>query len=344
MIDELRLAISELLDGRDLSAEMTHAAVGAIMDGRSTEVEITALLTALRCRGESVDELVGAAKAMRERATAIPCRTANLLDTCGTGGDSLHTFNISTAAALVAAAAGQPVAKHGNRSVSSSTGSADVLEALGVNLQLTPEQIASCIDKLGIGFCFAPLLHGAMKYAAPVRKQLGFRTVFNMLGPLTNPARATYQLVGASRTTAAEMLAQALHQLGSQRALVVCGNDELDEVSLWGETAVFEVSSSGVQRHTWTASTLGLPECRVDDLRVSNSAESAEMIRQVFAGQPGPARNTLIANAAAALFAADRVASVVDAIPLAQAAIDQGQAAALCDKLAAETQAMKAGG
>ena len=338
MIDELRFAISELLEGRDLTAEAMHSAIGAIMDGRSTEVEITALLTALRCRGESVSELVGAAQAMRERATAIPCRTLNLLDTCGTGGDSLHTFNISTAAALVAAAAGQPVAKHGNRSVSSSTGSADVLEALGVNLQRTPDQIAACIDEIGIGFCFAPLLHGAMKYAAPVRKQLGFRTVFNMLGPLTNPARATYQLVGASRVAAAEMLAQALHQLGSQRALVVCGNDELDEVSLWGETAVFEVSPSGVQRHTWTAALLGLPECDVAQLRVSSAAESAALIRSVFAGERGPARDILVANAAAALFAAQRAASIQEAVPLAAAAIDQGHAALLCERLVESTR------
>ncbi len=339
MIDELRHAISELLDGRELSADAMYAAVGAIMDGRSTEVEITALLTALRCRGESVSELVGAAKAMRERATSIPCQTAPLLDTCGTGGDSWHTFNISTAAALVAAAAGQPVAKHGNRSVSSSTGSADVLEALGVNLQRTPEQIAHCIDTIGIGFCFAPLLHGAMKYAAPVRKQLGFRTIFNLLGPLTNPARATYQLVGASRIAAAEMLARALHQLGTERALVVCGNDELDEVSLWGETTVFEVSLDGVRRHTWTVATLGLPECRVADLRVSNSAESAAVIRGVFAGQRGPARDIVIANAAAALLAANRADSIQAAVPLAAAALDNGQAAALCERLVEFTQA-----
>lgn len=338
MIDELKLAVTELLEGRDLSADVMHSAVGAIMDGKSSEAEIAALLTALRCRGETVSELVGAARAMRERATSIPCRTANLLDTCGTGGDSLHTFNISTAAALVAAAAGQPVAKHGNRSVSSSTGSADVLEALGVNLQLTPDQIASCIDTVGIGFCFAPLLHGAMKHAAPVRKQLGFRTIFNMLGPLTNPARATYQLVGASRIAAAEMLAQSLHQLGAQRAIVVCGNDELDEVSLWGTTTAFEVTPAGVHRQEWTASALGLPECRVDDLRVGNAAESAALIRSVFAGQRGPARDILVANAAAGLLAANRAGSIQQAVPLAAAALDDGRAAALCQRLIDFTQ------
>lgn len=333
MIEELGIAIHELLDGRSLSADATYAAVGAIMDGRSTEVEIAALLTALRCRGETADELEGAARAMRERATLIPCSTGNLLDTCGTGGDSLHTFNISTAAALVAAAAGQPVAKHGNRSVSSSSGSADVLEALGVNLQLTPAQVAECVDQVGIGFCFAPLLHQAMKYAAPVRKQLGFRTLFNLLGPLTNPARASYQLVGASRIATAEMLATALHRLGAARALVVCGNDELDEVSLWGETTVFEVSSNEVQRHTWTAHLLGLPTCCVDELRVTTAADSAAIIRRVLAGEQSAARDIVVANAAAGLLAAQQAPTIQDAVPMAAAAIDSGRAAQLCDEL-----------
>ena len=333
MIDELRTALTALLEGRDLDSDTMRAAVGAIMDGRSTEVEIASLLTALRCRGETVDELVGAAQAMRERATLIPCNTGSLLDTCGTGGDALHTFNISTAAALVAAAAGQPVAKHGNRSVSSSSGSADVLEALGVNLQLTPAQVADCVDQIGIGFCFAPLLHQAMKYAAPVRKQLGFRTIFNLLGPLTNPARATYQLVGASRIAAAEMLAKALHRLQATRALVVCGNDELDEVSLWGETTVFEVSTAGVQRHTWTVATLGLPTCRVEELQVATAADSAAVIRRVLAGEPGAARDIVVANAGAGLLAANRAPTIEQAVSLAAAAIDQGRAAQLCERL-----------
>lgn len=341
MIDELRTAILELLEGRHLSTETMRTAVGAIMDGRSTEVEIASLLTALRCRGESVGELVGAAQAMRERATVIPCTTGNLLDTCGTGGDALHTFNISTAAALVAAAAGQPVAKHGNRSVSSSSGSADVLEALGVNLQLSPAQVADCVDQVGIGFCFAPLLHQAMKYAAPIRKQLGFRTIFNMLGPLTNPAGAAFQLVGASRVASAEMLANALHQLGASRALVVCGNDELDEVSLWGETTVFEVSPAGVQRHTWTTVTLGLPTCRVEELRVSTAADSAALIRRILTGELGAPRDIVVANAGAALLAANRAPTIQDAVVLAAAAIDNGNASRLCDRLVEFTRPAK---
>lgn len=339
MIEEIRAAMTELLEGRRLTSEVMRTAVGAIMDGRSTEVEIAALLTALRCRGESVGELVGAAQAMRERASGIPCQTENLLDTCGTGGDALQTFNISTAAALVAAAAGQPVAKHGNRSVSSSSGSADVLEALGVNLQLTPAQIGECIDEVGIGFCFAPLLHEAMKYAGPIRKQLGFRTIFNMLGPLTNPARATFQLVGASRTVAAEMLAGALHQLGATQALVVCGNDELDEVSLWGETAVFEVRSDGVRRHTWTSVTLGLPTCQVSELRVSSAAESAAVIRRLLDGERSAARDIVLANAGAALFAAGRATTIEAAVAQAAQAVDSGRAARLCENLVAFTRA-----
>ena len=338
MIDELKTAVAELLEGRHLSAEAMKAAVGCLMDGRSSEVETAAFLTALRCRGESVGELVGAARAMRERATPIPCRSKGLLDTCGTGGDLLHTFNISTAAALVAAAAGQPVAKHGNRSATTTTGSADVLEALGVNLHISADNVGRCIDEIGIGFCFAQLLHGAMKHVAPVRKQLGFRTIFNLLGPLTNPAGATYQVIGATRTSIAEMIAQALHQLGSQRALVVCGNNELDEVSLWGETAVFVASPTGVSRETWTAATLGLPECRVESLRVHSPTESANVIRKVFSGEPGSARNIVIANAAAALFAANKTTSIQAAVPLAAAAIDSGAARNLCEKLSEWTK------
>ncbi len=333
MNESLKLALAELLEERRLPADMMKSAVGAIMDGQCTEAGIAAFLTALRCRGESVGELVGAARAMRERATPIHCQTHGLLDTCGTGGDLLHTFNISTAAALVAAAAGQPVAKHGNRSATSTTGSADVLEELGVNLQLSAEQVGRCIDEVGIGFCFAPLLHGAMKHVAPVRKQLGFRTIFNLLGPLTNPARASYQVIGTTRTRVAELLAQALFELGNQRAIVVCGNDELDEVSLWGETAVFEVSSTGVVRQTWTAAKLGLPECRVESLRVSSAADSADVIRKVFGGERGPAYDIVVANAAAGLLAANRAESVQAAIPLARAAIDSGRVTALCDRL-----------
>jgi anthranilate phosphoribosyltransferase len=310
-----------------------RAAVLAIMSGRATDAAIAALLTALRMKGESVGEIVGAAEAMRSCCTRIPATRAGLLDTCGTGGDELFTFNISTATALVAAAAGVPVAKHGNRSVSSTSGSADVLERLGVNLQLSIAQVARSIDEVGIGFCFAPLAHAAMKHAAPVRKELGFRTIFNLLGPLTNPAGAAYQLVGANSPQTAEKLAHALAQLGCRRAVVVCGGGQLDEVSLWGETTAFVLADGSVTRNIWTSETFGLPECRVADLRVDSSDESVTAIRSVLAGEPGPRRDIVLANAAAALFAAERTADLRAGVAQAAEAIASGKAGEVLRRL-----------
>ena len=311
MPDPLATAIDNVIAHNDLASEQMQSAVGRIMDGEAEEAQIAALLTALRMKGETVDEIVGAARAMIERCTRIPTQQTGLLDTCGTGGDALHTFNISTATALVVASCGVKIAKHGNRSVSSSSGSSEVLKALGVNIDLQPEQVATCIEDIGIGFCFAPLSHAAMKHAAPVRKKLGFRTIFNLLGPLTNPAGADRQLLGANNTDAAEKLAHALVQLGRQRAAVVCGNGELDEVSLWGETTAWIVNDGEVRNETWTAASFGLNEIDVNDLKVSSPDESADVIRAIFAGNPGPARDIVLANAAAALLVAD----VVDALP-----------------------------
>ncbi len=321
MHSAIHAAINFVFDGYDVPEPICQQAVAAIMAGECDEVSIAALLTALRVKGEAVDEIVGAARAMSDLAEKVPTARSGLLDTCGTGGDELRTFNISTATAFVAAACGVPVAKHGNRSVSSSSGSADVLEALGVSTHLTPAQVGRCLDEIGIGFCFAPIFHGAMRHAAPVRKALKFRTLFNLLGPLTNPAGAEFQLLGASRIDTAEKLARAASRLGRKRAFVVCGNDQLDEVSLWGETTVFEVAGSEVNRRSWTAETFGLPECRVEELRVESAAESAARIQAVFAGDSGPARDIIIANAAAALLvtgaesdprsAADRAAKAI---------------------------------
>lgn len=343
MIDALQTVMTDLLEGRAVSAAAMEQAIGAIMDGAADPVEIAALLTALRCRGETVDQLVGAARAMRARSLKIPSVRSGLLDTCGTGGDSLHTFNISTATAFVAAACGVPVAKHGNRSASSKSGSADVLEALGVRLDLTPEQVGQCVDELGIGFCFAQRLHGAMKHAAPVRQKLGFRTLFNLLGPLTNPAKAQHQLIGVGKIRLAELMAGALSQLGSRHALVVCGNDELDEVSLWGETTVFDVQNGIVERKAWTPELLGLDECDVADLRVDSPAQSAEIIRQVLAGTKGPARDIVLANAAAALVAADLVTEPREGVLRAAGVIDSGIAADLLHQFAAQTQSLAEG-
>lgn len=326
--------IHRLIEGKDLSRAEMASLIGDVMDGKCSEPQIAALLTSLRMKGEVVDEIAGAAEAMQQRATPIPTHRTGLLDTCGTGGDQLHTFNISTATAIVVAACGVPVAKHGNRSVSSSSGSADVLEALDVNLQLSPEQVARCIDEVGLGFCFAPLVHGAMKYAAPVRRALGFRTIFNLLGPLTNPARAEYQLLGVHSPKNADKLAHALGQLGRTHALVVCGNGELDEVSLWGTTEVYEITDHSVSRHTWTADDFGLPGCSVSELKVGSAAESADVLKRIFAGEPGPHRNIVVANAAAALYAAREAESLSEGVQRVTQVLDDGSAATLCTRLA----------
>ncbi len=333
-------AMTFLLDRHDVPEVVCRAAVSAIMDGHCEEVSIAAFLTALRVKGEAVDEIVGAARAMSERAERVPTRRTGLLDTCGTGGDEQRTLNISTATAFVAAACGVPVAKHGNRSVSSSSGSADVLEALGVCTQLTPAQIGRCLDEVGIGFCFAPVFHGAMRHAVPVRKALRFRTLFNLLGPLTNPANAEFQLLGASRIMTAEKLAQASAKLGRQRVLVVCGHDQLDEVSLWGETTVFEVVAGNVGRRTWSAATFGLSECHVEELQVSSATESAARVRAVFGGELGPARDIIVANAAAALIASEAETDPRAAADRAAAAIRSGQAAETLTKFAEFTRSL----
>jgi anthranilate phosphoribosyltransferase len=344
MLAELQTVVLQLLDHRDVSAADMERAAEAVMDGRCQDAELGSLLTALRCRGETVDELVGAARVLRRRAARTPTHRTGLLDTCGTGGDGCHTFNISTAAALVAAAAGVPVAKHGNRSASSVSGSADVLEALGVAVTLTPTQVGQCIDELGLGFCFAPVAHSSMKHAAAVRKQLGFRTLFNLLGPLTNPAGAEHQLIGASRIDQAALLAQALAQLGTTRSLVVCGNNELDEVSLWGQTTVFEVAGTEIRQKSWTATDLGLPECQLDSLRVHSAAESANVIRSVLSGQRCSARDIVLANAAAAIWVTGAVSTPAEGAGHAAEAIDSGAAARRLEAFASLTQRLAAAG
>ncbi len=338
MLEVIEHALHRLCDRHDLTTDEMRAVISAIMSGQSSEVEIAALLTALRVKGESVGEIAGAALAMIDYATPIVTQRTGLLDTCGTGGDQLHTFNISTTTAFVVAATGVPVAKHGNRSVSSSSGAADVLEALGVNIQLSPERVGACVRDVGIGFCFAPLLHGSMKHVAPIRKQLKFRTIFNLLGPLTNPARAEYQLLGTGRVENAEKLAQALTQLDRQHACVVCGAGQLDEVALWGTTTALEVRGTQVTRHAWTAATFGLSECSPDQLRVTSPAESAAVIRGILAGEKGPARDIVVANSAAGLWVAEKATDLREAANLAAKAIDSGAARAVLERLIAASQ------
>jgi anthranilate phosphoribosyltransferase len=237
----------------------------------------------------------------------------------------------------VAAAAGAPVAKHGNRHASSCSGSADVLEALGVNIRLTPEQVGRCIDEIGIGFCFAPLLHQAMKHVIPVRQALGIRTIFNLLGPLSNPAGAAYQLIGSSRIATARILAGAVAALGTTRTLVVCGNDQLDEVSLWGTTTVFDVQGESISSMEWTAAEMGLPACHVEDLRIESPQQSATMIQQALSGEPGPARDMAAANAGAALLATGRASTIREGVEQALGAIETGAARRKLEELIAWT-------
>jgi anthranilate phosphoribosyltransferase len=329
----LQVPLQQLLNHQSLTSDQCFQCIGAIMDGHCDAVDIAAFLTAIAAKGADADELAGAARAMRARVSRIATRRSPLLDTCGTGGDQLHTFNISTATAIVAAACGVHVAKHGNRSVSSSSGSADVLEALRVNISLSADDAGRCLDEIGIAFCFAPMLHGAMKYAAPIRKQLGFPTIFNLLGPLTNPAGAEYQLLGASSNAKAELLATALSRLGGKCALVVCGNDQLDEVCLWGPTTVFEVAGGQLTRHQWLPEDFGIEPCDVSQLTVRNASESAAVIRSVLSGNPSPATSIVIANTAAALLACRFSQDLISAVRRVREVLKSGAASEKLNQL-----------
>ncbi|MEW4487711.1 anthranilate phosphoribosyltransferase [Thalassoglobus sp. JC818] len=335
----IRAVIEKILQNEEIQEEPMQAAVGAIMDGECSPVDVSSFLTALAVDGETETEIAGAAAAMRKRSLKIETSQTGLIDTCGTGGDKLHTFNISTATALIVAACGQPVAKHGNRSVSSSSGSADVLEALGVNIGLSAELAGQCLDELGICFCYARLFHGAMKHVAPIRAELGIRTIFNLLGPLTNPASAEFQLLGANRDGNAERIAQAASRLGTKKTFVVCGNDQLDEVSLWGKTRVWEVTGNNPPvLMVWTPADFGLEECHPDELKVSSPGESADVIRSIISGQAGPARRMVVANAAAALLCSGRASSLIEGVRFAEDAIDRGEVRLLLNRLAEWSQ------
>lgn len=335
--------LAYVMNGQTLTAEQMHAVVSEMMTGDSDPLQTAGLLCVMSAREETAEEFTGAARAMRERATLIRQDGTDLLDTCGTGGSGLKTFNVSTAAAIVCAAAGVRVAKHGNRSITSTSGSADVLEQLGVKIELTPEQVNQCLDHVGIGFCFAPLLHLAMKNVGPIRKALGVRTIFNMLGPLTNPARAEYQLLGTIRTRYAEKLAGALAQLGTKRSVVLCGNNELDEISLWGPTELFVVADGTVQQQTIHPAELGLPTCTLADIQVDSAAESADLIRRIFQGDTVPARAMVIANAAAGLWVTGRTSSIQAGIPLVTDIIQSGQAASQLERLREFSQQLRTG-
>ncbi len=321
----------------DLGDNDARAAMLAILSGEATIAQVAAFLVALRMKGETAAELTGFARAMREKAERVHVQLNGepLLDTCGTGGDGAGTFNISTVAAFVTAGAGARVAKHGNRSISGHCGSADVLEALGVRVASDPRRVAEAIRTVGIGFLFAPAHHPAMKNAQPARLELKMRTVFNLLGPLTNPAGASRQLAGAPSAHAAELMAGALAALGTDRSFVVHGEDGLDEVSTTGPTIAFEVAGGRVERRYWTPADFGLPACRIEEIRGGDAERNAAIARSVLGGERGPCRDIVLANAAAALVAAGRAAGLLEGVALAADSIDSGRAAEAVRALAA---------
>jgi anthranilate phosphoribosyltransferase len=323
---DMQSAIAAVIDRRDLSAADMQAVMRLIMTGQATAAQIGGFLVGLRMKGETVDEIAAAAGVMRELATHVDIAGPHLVDTCGTGGDGASTFNISTASALVTAAAGGRVAKHGNRSVSSSSGSADVLEAAGVRLDLGPEQVAACVEQLGVGFLFAPRHHSAMKHAIGPRKEMRVRTVFNLLGPLTNPAGAPNQVLGVFSADWVEPLAQVLKQLGSEHVLVVHAEDGLDEISIAAPTRVAELKDGKISCYTISPEDFGLQRADLAAIAVEDAQQSLAMIRAVFDGQPGPAHDIVILNAGAAIYAAGLVSSLADGVSRAADVIQAGKA------------------
>jgi len=350
----LSLALVSATHGEDLTRRQAELAMEEVLSGKAIESELASLLAALRFKGETVEELVGFAAAMRRHAAIhfpMGRRAADevIVDTCGTGGDALGTFNVSTAVAFVVAGAGVRVAKHGNRSISSRCGSVDVLEALGVIIDLPPERVAQSIEEVGIGFLFAPAVHAATRHAMPVRRELKIRTVFNLLGPLTNPAGASAQVAGVYDAGVTELMARALGELGVRRAFVVHGADGLDEISISGETSIAELRSGEVRSYTVTPEDFGVPRAPLDAIRGGDAARNAQILLQMFGGdgrahQDGPCRDIVLANSAAALVAAGHAPDFLAGVRTAAESIDSGAARARLDALVAFTQSEKGHG
>jgi anthranilate phosphoribosyltransferase len=336
----IQAALADLLDGRDLGREQARAVMDEIMRGEATQAQIGGFLVALRLKGETPEEIAGCAEAMREHVLPVRPQRQDLVDTAGTGGDGASTINISTAAAIVAAAAGAGVAKHGNRAVSSASGSADVLEALGFDLEQSAERIERSIDELGFGFMFAPTHHPAMRHAAPVRRELATRTVFNVLGPLTNPAGARAQVIGVYSRPLVRTIAEVLAQLGARRAFVVHGAAGIDELSPAGPNEVCEVVDGTVRERVIDPADLGIARCDPAELRGGTPAENADVIRQVLDGAPGGRRDAILLNAAGAVAAAGHAEDLREGLALAREAIDSGAAAARLEELVEFTRAV----
>jgi anthranilate phosphoribosyltransferase len=334
--------LTKLIDRHDLPFAEMRELMEHIMDGQLTPAQIAAVLIALRTKGETVTEIAAAAAVMRELSTKVKVKhTGHLLDTCGTGGDSMQTFNISTTSAFVAAAAGAHVAKHGGRSVSSTCGSADVLEKLGVNVNLSPEQVAQCVDRIGVGFMFAPNYHSAMKYAAPVRRELGVRTMFNLLGPLTNPAGAQNQVIGVFHQSLTAKLAQVLSELGSRHVLVVHGADGMDEISISDGTYIAELKDGKVSEYTVHPDLFGLPSAPVSMLRVANIDEACEKLLGVLNNEVGAPRDIVQLNAGAAIYVAGLAGTLEEGVAKADSVIASGAAKTKLDQLIALSNSFK---
>jgi len=351
----LKQVIQKVVDRSNLSEEEMEAAMEVIMSGQATEAQIGAFITALRLKGETIEEITGAARVMRRKATRIRVDNAStnidrdqtnldletIVDTCGTGGDGTNTFNVSTTAAFVVAGCGLRVAKHGNRSVSSLCGSADVIESLGVNLDVPPAVVEKCLNQVGIGFLYAPALHGAMKYAIGPRREIGIRTIFNILGPLTNPAGANVQVLGVYEKELTPVLAEVLNKLGTRSAFVVYGEGSLDEISISGKTQVSELKNGQVTTYTIEPEDFGLPRAHLNDIRGGDVQENAGIVLSVLQGEPGPRRDMVLLNAAAALVAAGRAADFPDGITQAAEAIDAGRALEKLEEMKAITNEYK---
>lgn len=335
---EIKEAISRIVDREDLSRADMEAVMRQIMTGGATPIQIGGFLAGLRAKGETVDEIAAAATVMRELAMAVTVDPAHLVDTCGTGGDGSNIFNVSTASAFVVAAAGGRVAKHGNRSMSSKSGSADLLEAMGVNLELSPERVAECIDTVGLGFMFAPAHHSAARYAAAPRKELGTRTLFNLLGPLTNPARAPNQLLGVFAGRWVEPLAKVLRALGSEHVMVVHARDGLDEISIAAPTYVAELQHGQVQSYTVRPEDFGLQSRSLDALKVGDARQSLALVQEALSGKAGPAYDMVALNAGAAIYVAGVAPTLAAGVELAREQLDTGKAMAKIGELVEATQ------
>ncbi len=335
---DLQSAIRAVTEHRDLSADEMNAVMRAIMTGEATPAQIGGFLIGLRMKGETVDEIAAAASVMRELATKVAVGGEHVVDIVGTGGDGVATFNISTACCFIVAAAGGRVAKHGNRSVSSKSGSADLLEAAGVNLDLDPAQVARCIDEVGVGFMFAPRHHSAMKYAVGPRREMAVRTVFNLLGPLTNPASAPNQLLGVFSAEWVKPLAEVLRKLGSHHVMVVHAEDGMDEISIGATTQVAELRDGEIRHYEITPEQVGFGRADIGGLKVNDAAESCAIIRAIFAGEAGPARDIVAMNAGASLYVAGLADSFESGVRRAEAIMDSGEAAQRLERLAAVSQ------